>query len=140
MCSRLMVVVKSIFCFPSPIYLSTHCLPAMVKCFLEILTFKFTDETVRSLLFFQKKLKLDCNLLEFMMSQLFAFPDEEIGRGRRSSNVMKNTKRASFNWEPYFCVLLQDEQSFTTYRSEDLSVSKKYIQVIFLYCSTIFLY
>jgi hypothetical protein len=26
-------------------------------------------------------------------------------------------------WEPYFCVLLQDEQTLTAYRSEELSVS-----------------
>lgn len=26
-------------------------------------------------------------------------------------------------WEPYFCVLLQDEQTFTAYRSEDMAVS-----------------
>lgn len=26
-------------------------------------------------------------------------------------------------WEPFFCVLLQDEQTLTAYRSEELSVS-----------------
>ena len=27
------------------------------------------------------------------------------------------------NWEPYFCVLLQDEQTLTAYRSEEMAVS-----------------
>lgn len=51
------------------------------------------------------------------------FSDREIELGHRTSNVMKNMKRPNLNWEPYFCVLLQDEQTFTAYRSEDLSVS-----------------
>lgn len=29
------------------------------------------------------------------------------------------------SWEPYFCVLLQDEQTLTAYRSEELSVRTK---------------
>ncbi|XP_075228191.1 uncharacterized protein LOC142328370 [Lycorma delicatula] len=39
--------------------------------------------------------------------------DKEIGPGTRINDVA---------WEPYFCVLLQDEQTLTAYRSEDLAL------------------
>lgn len=51
------------------------------------------------------------------------FSDEEFEPGRKHSNALKSLKKLNLNWEPYFCVLLQDEQTFTAYRSEDLSVS-----------------
>jgi hypothetical protein len=36
----------------------------------------------------------------------------------------KNGDKAPLvSWEPYFCVLLQDEQTFTAYRSEEMAVS-----------------
>ncbi|RZF36834.1 hypothetical protein LSTR_LSTR012712 [Laodelphax striatellus] len=39
--------------------------------------------------------------------------DKEIGPGTRLHDV---------EWEPYFCVLLQDEQTLTAYRSEELAI------------------
>ncbi|XP_039287763.1 ras GTPase-activating protein raskol-like [Nilaparvata lugens] len=39
--------------------------------------------------------------------------DKEIGPGTRLHDV---------EWEPYFCVLLQDEQTLTAYRSEELAL------------------
>jgi hypothetical protein len=47
-------------------------------------------------------------------------------------------------WEPYFCVLLQDEQTLTAYRSEELSVSVTLLDVktcwkifVFAYLKTV---
>lgn len=45
--------------------------------------------------------------------------------GHHPSNKMvaKNGEKAPLvSWEPYFCVLLQDEQTFTAYRSEEMAV------------------
>ena len=47
--------------------------------------------------------------------------------GHHASNKLmtKTTgdKAPLVTWEPYFCVLLQDEQTFTAYRSEEMAVS-----------------
>lgn len=42
--------------------------------------------------------------------------------------VAKNGDKAPLvTWEPYFCVLLQDEQTFTAYRSEEMAVSFEFL-------------
>lgn len=46
--------------------------------------------------------------------------------GHHPSNKLTNKngdKAPLVSWEPYFCVLLQDEQTFTAYRSEEMAVS-----------------
>ena len=54
----------------------------------------------------------------------FSQTDKEVNLGHMSSNRLKNRDKASLaSWEPYFCVLLQDEQTFTAYRSEEMAVS-----------------
>ena len=52
--------------------------------------------------------------------------DKEVALGHHPSNKLtaKNGDKAPLvSWEPYFCVLLQDEQTFTAYRSEEMAVS-----------------
>ena len=53
----------------------------------------------------------------------FFVPDKELQIGHRPANAIKDDKVPLVAWEPYFCVLLQDEQTLTAYRSEELSVS-----------------
>ncbi|KAJ4426327.1 hypothetical protein ANN_27141 [Periplaneta americana] len=48
---------------------------------------------------------------------------KELQIGHRPANAVKDDKLPLVAWEPYFCVLLQDEQTLTAYRSEELSVS-----------------
>ncbi|XP_073970020.1 ras GTPase-activating protein raskol isoform X4 [Rhodnius prolixus] len=48
--------------------------------------------------------------------------DKELQIGHRPSNSLKDDKLSTITWEPYFCVLLQDEQTLTAYRSEELSI------------------
>lgn len=51
--------------------------------------------------------------------------DKEVALGHHPSNKLtaKNGDKAPLvSWEPYFCVLLQDEQTFTAYRSEEMAV------------------
>ncbi|XP_046404023.1 ras GTPase-activating protein raskol isoform X2 [Ischnura elegans] len=50
------------------------------------------------------------------------FPDKEAVTGHRPSNALKDDKVPLVAWEPYFCVLLQDEQTLTAYRSEEMSI------------------
>ncbi|KAL1138998.1 hypothetical protein AAG570_009059 [Ranatra chinensis] len=45
---------------------------------------------------------------------------KELQIGHRPSNGVKDV-----SWEPYFCVLLQDEQTLTAYRSEELSLVER---------------
>lgn len=51
--------------------------------------------------------------------------DKEVTLGHPSNKLTgKNGDKAPLvSWEPYFCVLLQDEQTFTAYRSEEMAVS-----------------
>ena len=42
--------------------------------------------------------------------------------GHQPSNKIGD-KEPLVTWEPYYCVLLQDEQTFTAYRSEEMAVS-----------------
>jgi hypothetical protein len=49
--------------------------------------------------------------------------DRDLQIGHRPANVVKDKKLNFVTWEPYFCVLLQDEQTLTAYRSEELSVN-----------------
>ncbi|XP_069688232.1 uncharacterized protein [Periplaneta americana] len=48
--------------------------------------------------------------------------DKELQIGHRPANAVKDDKLPLVAWEPYFCVLLQDEQTLTAYRSEELSI------------------
>lgn len=57
---------------------------------------------------------------------LLCISDKEVALGHHPSNKLtaKNGDKAPLvSWEPYFCVLLQDEQTFTAYRSEEMAVS-----------------
>ncbi|KAL0275728.1 UNVERIFIED_CONTAM: hypothetical protein PYX00_003500 [Menopon gallinae] len=49
-------------------------------------------------------------------------PDKELQIGHKPSNAVKDSRIPLVTWEPYFCVLLQDEQTLTAYRSEELSI------------------
>ena len=52
--------------------------------------------------------------------------DKEVALGHHPSNKLtaKNGDKAPLvSWEPYFCVLLQDEQTFTACYSEEMAVS-----------------
>lgn len=48
--------------------------------------------------------------------------DKELQIGHRPANVVKDERIPLVAWEPFFCVLLQDEQTLTAYRSEELSI------------------
>lgn len=50
------------------------------------------------------------------------FADKEVSLGHQPSNKVGD-KEPLVTWEPYYCVLLQDEQTFTAYRSEEMAVS-----------------
>ncbi|XP_024080981.1 probable Ras GTPase-activating protein isoform X2 [Cimex lectularius] len=51
---------------------------------------------------------------------IFLQNHKELPLGHRPSS--KEDKIPHLTWEPYFCVLLQDEQTLTAYRSEELSI------------------
>ncbi|KAI9553468.1 hypothetical protein GHT06_021378 [Daphnia sinensis] len=56
--------------------------------------------------------------------------DKEVALGHHPSNKLtaKNGDKAPLvSWEPYFCVLLQDEQTFTAYRSEEMAVCPGFV-------------
>ncbi|XP_049806709.1 uncharacterized protein LOC126249101 [Schistocerca nitens] len=63
-----------------------------------------------------------------IFSQLFILTEKKPRRdkepqiGHRPANVLKEERVPLVAWEPYFCVLLQDEQTLTAYRSEELSI------------------
>ena len=76
----------------------------------------------------------------------YSITDKEVALGHHASNKLtgKNGDKAPLvSWEPYFCVLLQDEQTFTAYRSEEMAVSTHthnfytlyivYIYILFVY-------
>ncbi|KAG8317813.1 hypothetical protein J6590_018207 [Homalodisca vitripennis] len=50
--------------------------------------------------------------------------DKELQMGHVPANTLKDKdeRLPLVAWEPYFCVLLQDEQTLTAYRSEELSI------------------
>ncbi|XP_064092568.1 uncharacterized protein LOC135205657 isoform X4 [Macrobrachium nipponense] len=48
--------------------------------------------------------------------------DREIRLCHRASNSVRSDKVPLATWEPFFCVLLQDETTFTAYRSEEMAV------------------
>ena len=52
-----------------------------------------------------------------------SFADREVSLGHVPSNKLKSAKTPPVTWEPYFCVLLQHEQTFTAYRSEEMAVT-----------------
>jgi hypothetical protein len=55
------------------------------------------------------------------------FADKEPQLGHKPAGSAKNERSVPLvSWEPFFCVLLQDEQTFTTYRSEEMAVSTLY--------------
>ncbi|KAK6641233.1 hypothetical protein RUM44_012942 [Polyplax serrata] len=57
-----------------------------------------------------------------MISREIGKSDKELQIGPKPSNSVKETRIPLVTWEPYFCVLLQDEQTLTAYRSEELSI------------------
>ncbi|XP_059484332.1 disabled homolog 2-interacting protein isoform X3 [Neocloeon triangulifer] len=49
--------------------------------------------------------------------------DKDPQIGHRAAGNVKNDRGVSLvSWEPFFCVLLQDEQTFTAYRSEEMAI------------------
>lgn len=60
--------------------------------------------------------------LEKLKSIMFV-SDKEPQIGHKPTNAFKDGRVPLVSWEPFFCVLLQDEQTLTAYRSEELSVS-----------------
>ncbi|CAL4059720.1 unnamed protein product, partial [Meganyctiphanes norvegica] len=48
--------------------------------------------------------------------------DRDVRLGHRASNAVRADKVPLATWEPFFCVLLQDETTFTTYRSEEMAI------------------
>ncbi|XP_065346214.1 ras GTPase-activating protein raskol isoform X4 [Cloeon dipterum] len=55
--------------------------------------------------------------------KLSSASDKEPQIGHRAAGNIKNDRGVSLvTWEPFFCVLLQDEQTFTTYRSEEMAI------------------
>ncbi|KAK8752179.1 hypothetical protein OTU49_012435, partial [Cherax quadricarinatus] len=46
----------------------------------------------------------------------------EVRDCHRSSNAFRSDKMPLATWEPFFCVLLQDETTFTAYRSEEMAI------------------
>ena len=60
-----------------------------------------------------------------IICDLLCLTDKELQIGHKPANAVKDDKVPLVAWEPYFCVLLQDEQTLTAYRSEELSVSCK---------------
>jgi hypothetical protein len=67
---------------------------------------------------------LPCLTVSFFFFLWIFLADKEVPLGHHSSNKLLNTERASLvTWEPYYCVLLQDDQTFTAYRSEEMAVS-----------------
>ncbi|XP_068240409.1 uncharacterized protein [Palaemon carinicauda] len=47
--------------------------------------------------------------------------DREVRLCHRASNSVRSDKVPLATWEPFFCVLLQDETTFTSYRSEEMA-------------------
>ena len=45
--------------------------------------------------------------------------------GHQGSQKVRRDGVPLLGWEPYFCVLLQDEQTLTAYRSEEMAVSTR---------------
>nr|XP_027231113.1 uncharacterized protein LOC113822777 [Penaeus vannamei] len=48
--------------------------------------------------------------------------DREVRLCHRPSNSVRSDKVPLATWEPFFCVLLQDEHTFTSYRSEEMAI------------------
>ncbi|XP_050722348.1 uncharacterized protein LOC127001597 isoform X2 [Eriocheir sinensis] len=48
--------------------------------------------------------------------------DREVRPCHRPSNSLRSSKVPLATWEPFFCVLLQDEKTFTSYRSEEMAI------------------
>ncbi|XP_042873627.1 uncharacterized protein LOC122254152 isoform X2 [Penaeus japonicus] len=46
----------------------------------------------------------------------------EVRLCHRPSNSVRSDKVPLATWEPFFCVLLQDEHTFTSYRSEEMAI------------------
>jgi len=69
-------------------------------------------------------------------SLLLNYVDKEVSLGHQPSNKVGD-KAPLVTWEPYYCVLLQDEQTFTAYRSEEMAVSYHFsIQICIFLCFT----
>lgn len=93
----------------------------VVPCLVQLFEFEFSIE----ILFIYYS-----NVSLFVISVVVVVVvilDKEVALGHHPSNKLtagKNGDKAPLvSWEPYFCVLLQDEQTFTAYRSEEMAVS-----------------
>ncbi|KAF0287448.1 hypothetical protein FJT64_014142 [Amphibalanus amphitrite] len=56
----------------------------------------------------------------FGSHQPFAI-DRSVHLGHQGSQKVRRDGVPLLGWEPYFCVLLQDEQTLTAYRSEEMA-------------------
>lgn len=63
---------------------------------------------------------------------IFLISDRDLQIGHRPANIVKDKKFNFVIWEPFFCVLLQDEQTLTAYRSEELSVNTHFFPLYIL--------
>ncbi|XP_037081929.1 ras GTPase-activating protein raskol-like, partial [Pollicipes pollicipes] len=48
--------------------------------------------------------------------------DRSVHLGHQGSQKVRRDGLPLLAWEPYFCVLLQDEQTLTAYRSEEMAI------------------
>ncbi|GFU45613.1 uncharacterized protein NPIL_272711 [Nephila pilipes] len=52
-------------------------------------------------------------------------PDKESLEGRMKNNRWRQQKSQPINWKPYYCVLLQDDRSFTHFPTEEMSIGER---------------
>ncbi|KAF8773111.1 Ras GTPase-activating protein raskol like protein [Argiope bruennichi] len=51
--------------------------------------------------------------------------DKEALESRLKSNRWRQQKSQPINWKPYYCVLLQDDRSFTHFPTEEMSIGER---------------
>ncbi|GFQ90830.1 uncharacterized protein TNCT_121841 [Trichonephila clavata] len=51
--------------------------------------------------------------------------DKESLEGRMKNNRWRQQKSQPINWKPYYCVLLQDDRSFTHFPTEEMSIGER---------------
>ncbi|GFY74757.1 uncharacterized protein TNIN_7131 [Trichonephila inaurata madagascariensis] len=51
--------------------------------------------------------------------------DKETLEGRLKNNRWRQQKSQPINWKPYYCVLLQDDRSFTHFPTEEMSIGER---------------
>ncbi|KAF2354842.1 hypothetical protein FHG87_014401, partial [Trinorchestia longiramus] len=57
---------------------------------------------------------------------LFSLSDRAIPRVHQSSTRVREARVPLASWEPQFCVLLQDQSTFTSYRAEEMAIIPGY--------------